>query len=438
MYPCYSRTTNLSVKLLRCNRFQFQGGMMMSQTTTSQPTDGSALTRTRLTLLEGIGMIVGANIGAGVLSLAFGAKNAGWPILVFWVIVAGILTTITMLYVAETTLRTKKNLQLSGLAEKYIGKVGSWLMFLSVVANSLGAMIAYTSGSGEILSEFLNVPAPVGSLIFSIPAVGVIWFGLKATGVSGKIMTIGMSVLILILVTASIIGPGLQAEFLFYTDVKFAIPVFSLVIFSFIAQYTVPELARGYSKDNIKNLPKAIILGMFITGIFLLLVPMAALGLTGPDRVTEVVTVAWADALGQWAFFTANGFALVAMITSYWAIGQSYLTNIVDKFKFPSEWNVKYRLVSLALVAIPPFAIAYSGFIGFVDALSIAGSFAGVIMAVVPVMMINRARKLNEQEPLWTCGRLAHPVIQALIIIIFVGAAVYTMLGLINVLPKGW
>src|SRR5699024_8018892 len=109
---------NLSVKLLRCNRFQFQGGMMMSQTTTSQPTDGSALTRTRLTLLEGIGMIVGANIGAGVLSLAFGAKNAGWPILVFWVIVAGILTTITMLYVAETTLRTKKNLQLSGLAEK--------------------------------------------------------------------------------------------------------------------------------------------------------------------------------------------------------------------------------------------------------------------------------------------------------------------------------
>src|SRR5699024_4254008 len=109
VYPCFSRTTSHSVKFLRCNRRQFQGGMMMS-TTPSQPTDGSALTRTRLTLLEGIGMIVGANIGAGVLSLAFGAKNAGWPILVFWVIVAGILTTITMLYVAETTLRTKKNL----------------------------------------------------------------------------------------------------------------------------------------------------------------------------------------------------------------------------------------------------------------------------------------------------------------------------------------
>lgn len=251
-------------------------------------------------------------------------------------------------------------------------------------------------------------------------------------------MTIGMSVLILILIVASIIGPGLKSEFLFYTDFKFAIPVFSLVIFSFIAQYTVPELARGYSKENIKNLPRAIILGMLITGIFLILVPMAALGLTGPDKVTQVVTVAWADALGEWAFFTANGFALIAMLTSYWAIGQSYLTNIVDKFKFPSEWNLKYRLISILFVAIPPFIIAYSGLIGFVDALSIAGAFAGVIMAIVPVMMINRARKLNEQEPDWTCGRLAHPIIQATIIIVFVGGALYTFLGLINVLPKGW
>ena len=43
----------------------------------------SALTRTRLTLLEGVSLIVGANIGAGILSLAFGAKNAGYQYLYF-------------------------------------------------------------------------------------------------------------------------------------------------------------------------------------------------------------------------------------------------------------------------------------------------------------------------------------------------------------------
>ncbi|WHX26219.1 amino acid permease [Virgibacillus halodenitrificans] len=398
----------------------------------------SALTRTSLTLLEGVALIVGANIGAGILSLAFGAKNAGWPVLVFWIVVAGVLTTISMLYVAETTLRTKKNLQLSGLAEKYVGKLGSWLMFLSVVTNSLGALIAYTSGSGNILSEFLGVPPTIGSILFFLPAVIVIWFGLKATGVAEKFITFGMGILVVILVMASIIGPGLKSEFVLYSDLKFAIPVFSLTIFAFLAQYTVPELARGYSKERIKNLPKAIILGMLITAILLALVPMAALGLTGPENVTEVVTIAWADALGNWAFFTANGFALLAMLTSFWAIGQSFLTNIVDKFKFPSEWDVKYRLISLLFVAVPPFILAYSGLVGFVDAISIAGAFAGVVMAVIPVLMINKARKINEQEPAWNCGKLAHPAIQSLLIVLFTGAAIYTLLGLFSVLPKGW
>ncbi len=167
-----------------------------------------------LTLTEGAAMIVGANIGAGILGLAYGARHAGWPILVFFLIFAGALTTISMLYVAETTLRTKKTLQLSGLAEKYVGQIGSWLMFASVVINSLGCLIAYTNGSGRILSEFLGVPTAVGSLIFFIPSLVVIWFGLRATGVAEKIITTGMIVLILILVGATILGPGINLEHL--------------------------------------------------------------------------------------------------------------------------------------------------------------------------------------------------------------------------------
>lgn len=404
----------------------------------SESNGGSALKRTKLTLLEGVALIVGANIGAGILSLAYGAKNAGWPVLVFWVVVAGILTTISMLYVAETALRTKAALQLSGLAEKYVGNLGSWLLFLSVAVNSLGALIAYTSGSGQILSEFFGIPNALGSFLFFIPAVGIIWLGLKAAGIAEKFITFGMLALVLILILASIIGPGLKLEYLSYTNPKFAIPVFSLTVFAFLAQYIVPELARGYSKETIKNLPRAIVIGMLITGILLALVPMAALGLTGPENVTEVVTIAWADALGSWAFFTANGFALMAMMTSFWALGQSYFTNIIDRFKFPSETDKKYRTIALAFVAVPPFLLAYSGFVGFVDALSIAGAFAGIMMAILPVMMLNKARKFGDQEPDWTCGKLAHPALQTLIIVLYTGAGVYTLLGIFNVLPKGW
>ncbi|GGB43776.1 amino acid permease [Virgibacillus dakarensis] len=398
----------------------------------------SSLKVENISFWDGVSIIVGSSIGAGILSLAFGARQAGFPVLVFWIIVAGIFTTISMLYLAETTLRTKKPLQLSGLAEKYIGNIGSWLMFASVFINSLGALIAYTTGSGDILATMLDVPNIVGSLLFFIPSLLVVWLGLKVTGVTEKVIVAAMTIMVLILILATLIGPGVKADHLSYMNIGFAIPIFSLTIFCFISQYTVPELARGYVQGDVKRLPRAIITGMIIIGILLILVPMSALGLSGPDNVTEIVTISWAQALGQWAFFIANIFTLCAFITSFWAIGESLLTNIVDKLRFPSEWDIKYRLISIAIVALPPFIIAYTDVIGFVDVLSFAGAFAGVIMGVLPIMMLNRARKYGDRDPEWTCGWISHPVIQALIMILFVGAAVYTFLEIFSILPSGW
>lgn len=398
----------------------------------------SALKIVNIKFWDGVAIIVGSSIGAGILSLAYGSKNAGFPVLVFWVLITCLFTTISMLYVAETTLRTKKPFQLSGLAETYLGKVASWLMFAAVFGNSLGALIAYTTGSGQILSQFFNIPPILGSVLFFIPAVVVVWFGLKAIGAAEKVITACMLVMIVVLVLATIIGPGLQREYLTYMNVGFAIPIFTLVIFTFIGQYAVPELTRGFVGGDIKRLPKSIITGNVIIAILLILVPMSALGLSGPDNVTEIVTIAWAQALGQWAFFVANIFAIFAFMTSFWAIGQSLLTNIVDKLKFPSEWDTKFRLIALSIVAVPPFVIAYTGLVGFVDILAITGSFSGVIMGILPVVMINRARKHGTREPEWTCGKLAHPVIQGAIVILFVSASIYTLMSIFNLLPSGW
>lgn len=79
-----------------------------------------------------------------------------------------------MLYVAEVALRTTKPLQLAGLAEKYLGNIGSWLVFAGVFVNGFGAIIAYAAGSGSILAE-LGIPAWLGSILFYIPGAAVIW-----------------------------------------------------------------------------------------------------------------------------------------------------------------------------------------------------------------------------------------------------------------------
>ncbi|VTO14767.1 tyrosine-specific transporter [Klebsiella variicola] len=43
-------------------------------------------------------MIVGTNIGAGVLSIAYASSKAGFLPLLFWLVLVGSLTTVTMLY----------------------------------------------------------------------------------------------------------------------------------------------------------------------------------------------------------------------------------------------------------------------------------------------------------------------------------------------------
>lgn len=396
-----------------------------------------ALKVTKLTLYEAAAIIVGANIGSGILGLAYSSRKAGWPILLIWLIVAGVFTTFSMLYVAETALRTRKPLQLPGLAEKYVGKLGAVLVFISVCANSLGCMIAYTSGSGNILCTLFGLPNWAGSLVFTVPCVLVVWLGLKATGLWEKFMSTGMVVLLGIIVLASFLSGKADVSRAMYSDWMYAVPLLSSAIFCYIAQYAVPELARGM-RHTPKKLPVAIIAGMFVTGVLLAVVPLAVLSLTGADEVTEVATLAWGQALGTWALYTANIFALCAMMTSYWAVGGSMLTNIVDMFKLKDEHDTKTRVIAIVCTALPPFILAYGGFVSFVDAIGLAGTFGGVIMSIVPVMMVNSARKKGEIEPEWKCGWYAHPAVQGTIIVIFGLAAIYFICSLFGILPAGW
>lgn len=396
-----------------------------------------ALKVTKLTLYEAVAIIVGANVGSGILGLAYSSRLAGWPILVLWLAVAGLFTTFSMLYVAESALRTKKPLQLPGLAEKYVGKVGSVLIFISVCANSIGCMVAYTTGSGNILCTLLGLPNWAGSLLFTVPCVLVVWFGLKATGLWEKFMSTGMVVLLGIIVIASFLSGKADVSRAVYANWTYAVPLLSSAIFCYIAQYAVPELARG-TRHTPKKLPVAIILGMFITGVLLAVVPLAVLSLTGAEEVTQVATLAWGQALGTWALYTANIFALCAMMTSYWAVGGSMLTNIVDMFKLKDEKDTKTRLIAIACTVLPPFILAYAGLVSFVDAIGWAGTFGGVIMSIVPVLMLNNARKKGDIEPEWKCGWYAHPAVQGMIIVIFSLAAIYFICSMIGILPAGW
>lgn len=389
----------------------------------------------RISPAQGVALIFGTNIGAGILSLPYAGRNGGFLALLIALIIAGTLTTISMLYVAEVSLRTPEPLQLSGLAERYLGQVGRWLVFIAIIINGFGALIAYAAGSGRLLHNLLNLPPVAGTVLFFALGTFVMYKGLHATGMAEGAITVGMAVIIAVLCGWTFLGPGISLDNLLILRPYFIIPIMNLAVFTFLAQYVVPELARGLADNHPESIAKVIIAGMCATGFTLALVPFAALGLLG-TTVTEVVTIAWGEHLGQVAFYLANVFALLAMLTSFLAIGFTTMRNVMDIGHWP-EWGWQ-RLLAVLITVVPPLVISLAGWGGFVSALSYAGGFSGAIMSVIPVLLLRAARQRGGRAPAWQATWQAHPVIQGTIVVVYSVAFLFSLALLFGIVPEAW
>lgn len=399
------------------------------------PQNVSSAKKKYLSVAQGVALIYGTNIGAGVLSLPYAARNGGFLALVVALLIAGTLTTISMLYIAEVSLRTKKPLQLSGLAEKYLGQWGRWLVFIAIVVNSVGALIAYASGSGILIGNLTGLPPIVGTLGFFVLGTLIMWKGLHTASFVEALITTGMATIIIVLCVWTVLGPGISADNLIVFHPFFIVPIMNLAVFTFLAQYVVPEIARGVNPATPKAVPRAIIIGMVATGVTLAAVPFAALGLLGTG-VSEVVTISWGEALAPVAYYMANAFALLAMFTSFIAIGFTAMRNVLDIGHWPEHgWQ---RSVAVGLTVLPPLAISLAGLGGFVAALSYAGGFAGAIMSIIPVLLLRNSRKSGDQEPVWKATWQAHPIFQILLIVVYSLAFVYSVLAIVGLMPAGW
>lgn len=406
-------------------------------TTNESPYEEGALKVKRITPVEAIFIVVGCGIGSGCLGTAYSARLAGFPVITFWLIVSGITTLFSMYYVAEAALRTRKMVQLPSLAERYVGPVGKILIFLAVTLNSFSCLIAYFNGSASILNTLLGVPGWVGTLMFLIPGIIVVLVGLKAVGASGKYMSIAMTIMLVILCGASVISKDADLSRLFISNWSYAIPIFNVAAFSYIGQYLVPDLARGLSHDP-KKLASSLLIGQIITAALLIMVPLGCFAINPADQITQVATVAWGQALGSWALYTANIFALLAMFTSFCPISQTLISSIVDFFNFKSDSDMKTRVPIMVVVYGIPLILVFGGFVGFVDAIYFSGTFCAAIMAILPVFMINNARKHGDIEPVWNCGWMAAKPIQAIIVILYGGTIVYAIFSTLGMLPAGW
>ena len=124
-------------------------------------------------------------------------------------------------------------------------------------------------------------------------------------------------------------------------------------------------------------------------------------------------------------YFAVNLFALLALLTSFWGGAGAAMGNVVEIIRFKSEWDIGARLAAFAVTIAPSLVLTLIGRFDFVDMIQTAGSVGGVILAVLPIFILRRARQLSEREPEYYVGVLYSPVGKASLFIFYFGGLVY-------------
>ena len=343
--------------------------------------------------LEAIATLIGCVVGAGVLGIPYVIAKSGLLFGLIDIILLGTAVTVLNLYFGEVVLRTNGNHQLTGYAEKYFGKRGKAIMLVSSGLLIYGAMLAYIEGSGEALSAMFGLSPFFSSLLFFILFSGLIYLGLKAIEESELFMT-AAKILIFLGICALILFSGkFNPGNLMTMNAAYAFYPYGVILFAFLGLACIPELKEELSANR-KELKKAIITGSLVVLSIYILFALCVVGATGRGT-TEVATIGLGEYLGNIALIAGNCFAVIAMATSFLALG------LALKEMFQYDYKLSHDLAWI-LTCIVPFGLFLLGLTNFIEIIAVAGAITGGVEGIMVVLMHRAAKKMGDRKPEYT------------------------------------
>jgi len=331
--------------------------------------------------------LVGTMIGAGILGLPYTFSKSGFLIGLGWLVVLGIILIYLKLCLGEVILRTKGNHQLTGYAEKYLGKLGKKFMLFAMVFGIYSALLAYLIGEGQSFSQLFT-----GGLDYAIYFAIGFWFimtFLLKEGIRGlrKVETWGVLVIIfIILLMFSFYFPQIKVHNLSYTNVSFVFLPFGVILFALLGFSCLPEIEREIKGEE-RKMKKIIILGSAISIVLYAIFSFIFVGVLG-ESVTEVATLSFGN------FITVLG--IFTMLTSYFVL--SFALKDMFKFDFNFSKISNFFLVS-GIPLILYFFISFTGFLSFVKILSLGGVIGGGLTAILILFINKKAKRKGNRIP---------------------------------------
>ncbi|EKD45479.1 MAG: hypothetical protein ACD_69C00273G0002 [uncultured bacterium] len=359
-------------------------------------------------------ILTGSIIGAGMLgqpmvSAACGFTWASVIMFASWAIAA-----VTGLIVIEVTLALPiHSCSFGSMAEQTLGRFGKVVTWVSYLLVLYAITVAYIGGeTSGIINAFgsafpTQIPHWTVSILFTVILGSAVFWSTKATDhINRSLISVKGFMLIAALafimphvdISKLIDSQNLSTQSIFLWS---AIPVFAN---AFFYQFVIPSL-RIYIGDEPRQLKWIVMTGTTIALVVYLLWLAAALGtipLEGDNSFTSLARTP-GSSVGEftqlmihilnnkWVTTSINGFANIAMTTSFLGISLSLFDFLADGFKRP---DTRFgRLQTAGLTFIPPLTIALFFPNIFITAMNYAAIPIAVLSLIIPALMVYKLRK---------------------------------------------
>ncbi|MAG02782.1 hypothetical protein CMI42_05575 [Candidatus Pacearchaeota archaeon] len=329
----------------------------------------------------------GSIIGAGILGLPYVFAQSGFLIGLSWVLFLGLIVTYTLLCLGEITLRTKRDRQLPGLTEKYLGKTGKYLMAFAAIFGIYAALIAYLIGEGSSLSILLtgsNTYAPQFVFGFWLLMTIALNEGLKGLK---KVETYGVFVILALIIIISVYySPSISIENLKTINTINLFLPFGVVLFALIGFPAIPEI-RFLIKGSEKRLKQAILVGSIIPIITYIAFSLVFVGVLGTN-VPQIATIGLGKLVIILGIFT--------MLTSYFVLSFA----LKDTLYLDLKLQKKKAFVLTTIIPIMAYMFLDKiNQLNFVNVLGIGGVVAGGLMGILILLSHKKAKTLGNRKP---------------------------------------
>ncbi len=362
--------------------------------------------------------LIGTIIGAGFLGIPYVVMKSGFGLGIINMIIIFGAIVLTKLYLGEIVLRTKGNHQLTGYAEKYLGKKGKILMFLSLIFGVYAAILAYLIAEGESFS-YLFFGTTQYQLYFGIGFWFILsimtYIGMKALK-EGEVLGVALIYLLVLSIIILFINK-IDVSNLTYNNPKNFFTPFGVIFFAFLGYSAIPQIRRILDKEE-KSMKKTIWIASITSLAVYFIFTLIVLGVNGANT-PQIATLS----LGK--PFIILG--IITMFTSYLALSIALMDSIIYDYKKSRKRALFYTITVPVVIYL---ILEFFKRADFIKVLSFGGIISGGIAAILILFMARNAKIKGDRKPEYSIPY--SKTLTAILIVIFILAAILEIISLLK------